>query len=232
MSDSLILPFSESDSLIISSDNSGGIGLKEKDLVHVPYEVVGYYSFRVAVMECLGVGGSPVSVVLNNFCGDQAWEDLTRGVRKGLNELGMEDLPITGSTESNMPLLQSALGLMVIGKRANESVKKQHPLRKIALIGRPLVGEEVMEQQDWVAPLSLYKSLCEMEDVQALPVGSKGIAYEWEHLDQCGEGVSVHISNKVDIAKSSGPSTCFLIAYPEQLEEEIKQRSGPLFIGE
>jgi hypothetical protein len=231
MSDSLILPFSESDSLIVSSDNSGGIGLKEKDLVHVPYEVVGYYSFRVAVMECLGVGGRPVSVVLNNFCGDEAWEDLTRGVRKGLYELGMEGLPITGSTESNMPLLQSALGLMVIGKRVNERVKKQQPLRKIALIGRPLVGEEVMEQQEWVAPLSLYKSLCEMVGVQALPVGSKGIAYEWGHLDQSGEGVSMHISNKVDIEKSSGPSTCFLIAYPEQLEEEIKQRSGPLFIG-
>lgn len=231
MSDSLILPFSESDSLIVSSDNSGGIGQKEKDLVHVPYEVVGYYSFRVAVMECLGVGGRPVSVVLNNFCGDEAWEELTMGVRKGLNELGMEDLPITGSTESNMPLLQSALGLMVIGKRVNERVKNQQSLRKTALIGRPLVGEEVMEQQEWVAPLSLYKSLCEMEGVQALPVGSKGIAYEWKHLDPNGKGVSVHIRNKVDIEKSSGPSTCFLIAYPEQLEEEIKLRSGPLFIG-
>ncbi|MGE7183562.1 ATP-binding protein [Peribacillus sp. NPDC006672] len=231
MSDSLILPFSESDSLIVSSDNSGGIGLKEKDLIHVPYEVVGYYSFRVAVMECMGVGGRPVSVVLHNFCGDEAWEDLSKGVRKGLNELGME-LPITGSTETNMPLLQSAIGLMVIGKRRNERVKKQHPLRKIALIGRPLVGEEVMDQQDWVAPLSLYKSLCEMEEVQALPVGSKGIAYEWKHLDPSGEGVSIHISNKVDIEKSSGPSTCFLIAYPEHLEEEIKLRSGPLFIGE
>ncbi|MFP3393557.1 ATP-binding protein, partial [Brevibacillus sp. SIMBA_076] len=76
-----------------------------------------------------------------------------------------------------------------------------------------------MDQQDWIAPLSLYKSLCEMEEVQALPVGSKGIAYEWKHLDPSGEGVSIHISNKVDIEKSSGPSTCFLIAYPEHLEE-------------
>lgn len=53
MNDSLILPFTESQSLVVSCDNSGGIGLKEKDLVQVPYEVVGYFSFRVAVMECL-----------------------------------------------------------------------------------------------------------------------------------------------------------------------------------
>ncbi|MGE7761961.1 ATP-binding protein [Peribacillus sp. NPDC097895] len=231
MSDSLILPFSEAESLIVSSDNSGGIGLKEKDLVQVPYEVVGYYSFRVAVMECMGVGGRPISVVLHNFCGDEAWKALSRGIMKGLNELGMV-LPITGSTESNMPLLQSALGLMVIGKRRNERVIKQYPIRKIALIGRPLVGDEVMEQQEWVAPLFLFKTLCEMEDVQVLPVGSKGIVYEWEQLDPSGEGVPIHISSKVDIKKSSGPSTCFLIAYPEYLEAKIRHQSGLLFMGE
>ncbi|WP_057914036.1 hypothetical protein [Peribacillus muralis] len=231
MSDSLVLPFSASESLIISSDNSGGIGMKEKDVVQVPYEIVGYYSFRVAVMECLSVGGIPLSIVMNNFCGAEAWEGLTSGIKQGLDELGIT-LPVTGSTETNMPLLQSALGLIVIGKRRNERVNKQILQCKIGLIGRPLVGEEVMKQQASIAPLSLYKSLCEMEEVQVLPVGSKGIAYEWKYLDRSGGGVSEHISSKVDIAKSSGPSTCFLIAYPEHLEDEIKLQSGSLFIGE
>ncbi|WP_255264082.1 ATP-binding protein [Peribacillus butanolivorans] len=164
MNDSLILPFTESQSLVVSCDNSGGIGLKEKDLVQVPYEVVGYFSFRVAVMECLAAGGSPMTVVLHNFCGDEAWEALKIGVMKGMDEIGL-DLSITGSTESNMPLLQSALGLMVIGKRRNERVMKPILQREMALIGRPLVGEEVMKQQEWIAPLSLYKSLCELEEV-------------------------------------------------------------------
>ncbi|MFD4927551.1 ATP-binding protein [Peribacillus butanolivorans] len=231
MNDSLILPFTESQSLVVSCDNSGGIGLKEKDLVQVPYEVVGYFSFRVAVMECLAAGGSPMTVVLHNFCGDEAWEALKIGVMKGMDEIGL-DLSITGSTESNMPLLQSALGLMVIGKLRNERVMKPILQRKMALIGRPLVGEEVMKQQEWIAPLSLYKGLCELEEVQVLPVGSKGIAYEWKHLDPSGEGVSAHIRSQVDIEKSSGPSTCFLIAYPEHLEDEIKLQSGPFFMGE
>ncbi|MGW6383273.1 ATP-binding protein [Peribacillus butanolivorans] len=231
MNDSLILPFTESQSLVVSCDNSGGIGLKEKDLVQVPYEVVGYFSFRVAVMECLAAGGSPMTVVLHNFCGDEAWEALKIGVMKGMDEIGL-DLSITGSTESNMPLLQSAIGLMVIGKRRNERVMKSILQRKMALIGRPLVGEEVMKQQEWIAPLSLYKSLCELEEVQVLPVGSKGIANEWKHLDPSGEGVSAHIRSQVDIEKSSGPSTCFLIAYPEHLEDEIKLQSGSFFMGE
>ncbi|MFE0504746.1 ATP-binding protein [Peribacillus butanolivorans] len=231
MNDSLILPFTESQSLVVSCDNSGGIGLKEKDLVQVPYEVVGYFSFRVAVMECLAAGGSPMTVVLHNFCGDEAWEALKIGVMKGMDEIGL-DLSITGSTESNMPLLQSAIGLMVIGKRRNERVMKPILQRKMALIGRPLVGEEVMKQQEWIAPLSLYKSLCELEEVQVLPVGSKGIANEWKHLDPSGEGVSAHIRSQVDIEKSSGPSTCFLIAYPEHLEDEIKLQSGSFFMGE
>lgn len=231
MSDSLVLPFSESESLILSSDNSGGIGLKENDFVQVPYEIVGYYSFRVAVMECLSVGGNPISVVLHNFCGDEAWEGLSKGIMQGLDELGL-DLPITGSTETNMPLLQSALGLIVLGKRRNDLAMQPNHSRKIALIGRPLVGEDVLKQQEWVAPLSLYKSLCELEGVEALPIGSKGIAYEWKHLDRRGEGVPECISNRVDIEKSSGPSTCFLLAYPLYLEEEIKRKAGPLFIGE
>ncbi|MBK5499278.1 ATP-binding protein [Peribacillus sp. TH14] len=231
MNDSLILPFTESQSLVVSCDNSGGIGLKEKDLVQVPYEVVGYFSFRVAVMECLAAGGSPMTVVLHNFCGDEAWDALKIGVMKGMDEIGL-DLSITGSTESNMPLLQSALGLMVIGKRRNERVMKPILQRKMALIGKPLVGEEVMKQQEWIAPLSLYKSLCELEEVQVLPVGSKGIANEWKHLDPNGEGVSAHIRSQVDIEKSSGPSTCFLIAYPEHLEDEIKLQSGSFFMGE
>lgn len=229
MIDSLIIPFTATHSLVISSDNSGAIGMKEKDLVQVSYEVVGYYSFRVAVMECLAAGGKPMTVVLHNFSGDEAWIPLSRGIRKGMDEIGL-DLSITGSTESNMSLLQSATGLIVIGKREKEFGLKRTHQRKIGLIGRPLVGEEVMEQQQWVAPLSLYKWCSELEGVNVFPVGSKGIDYEWQQMNPKGEALSAHISSRVDVEKSAGPSTCFLIAFPEELETVIFQRFGSLFI--
>ena len=68
--------------LIITSDNSGAIGQKEHDQVSVPYEVVAYYAFRVAVMENIALGGVPVSIVMHNFCGDREWEALVSGVER------------------------------------------------------------------------------------------------------------------------------------------------------
>src|SRR4051812_37735390 len=114
--DILVVPMNEWESLVISSDNSGGVGLKEKDIVRTPYEVVAYYGFRVAAMECMAAGGVPLSVVVHNFCGDDSWEALLRGVNRGLAEMGMMTVSITGSTESNFTMLQSALGMVVFGK--------------------------------------------------------------------------------------------------------------------
>ena len=59
MMDALTAPFDDESSLVIACDNSGGIGMKEGDVVKVPYEVTAYYSFRVAVMECIAAGGTP-----------------------------------------------------------------------------------------------------------------------------------------------------------------------------
>ena len=45
-----------SETLVLASDNSGGIGLKDMDMVKTPYDVVAYYGFRVAVMEWIALG--------------------------------------------------------------------------------------------------------------------------------------------------------------------------------
>ena len=111
----------ENEVLVLASDNSGGIGLKDLDMVKAPYDVLAYYGLRVAVMECMAAGAVPISVVMHNFCGDDPWNALVSGIEKGLHELGMTNVPITGSTESNFSLLQSALGMIVIGKRYNHS---------------------------------------------------------------------------------------------------------------
>ena len=216
-------------SLVIACDNSGGIGMKEEDVVTVPYEVTAYFSFRVAVMECMAAGATPLTVVLHNFCGDEAWQELVQGIHRGMDEIGVQ-LPITGSTESNMQLVQSALGILVIGKKENDRRCRQKTHRKIAVIGKPLVGEEVMEQSKSVAPLSLFKWCVDQAELQVLPVGSKGIAYEWKQLNS--EDIPNEIASKVDVLKSSGPSTCFLVAYPEHMETVLKQKCGDYFIGE
>ncbi|WP_257985348.1 ATP-binding protein [Bacillus sp. V5-8f] len=202
--------------------------MKEHDAVKVPYDVVGYYSFRVAVMECMASGAVPVSVILQNFCGEAAWTALNQGVQRGLEELGL-GLPVSGSTESNINLLQSALGVNVIGISSREPKLQSLNLEqlKFAVIGKPLVGQEVIEQRDSIAPLSVFKWLCGQSDIIVLPVGSKGIRYELGQL--VPEIQTEYIQSSLDLDKSSGPSTCFIISYPASKEALIKKMTDPLF---
>jgi hypothetical protein len=227
--DVAVIPFDERLELVAASDNSGAIGMKPLDQVSVPYETVSYYSFRVAYMECVSAGADPFSVVLYNFCGDGAWPSLKRGIEKGIGELGLEGLAITGSTETNFSLHQSAVGLAVLGKREK---KKETPLHftertKVAVIGKPLVGKEVIEDEGNVAPLRLFQWFSRQEKVLAiLPVGSKGILHELRRLFADG---MLQFSCELDMNKSAGPSTCFIAVYDEAAEDTVRGHGGRLF---
>ena len=226
-----LVPFSQRETLVIAADNSGGIGLKEHDAVRTPYEVVSYYSFRVAVMECLAAGGQPFSVVIQNFCHDDAWDAITAGIDKGCNEIELRDVVVTGSTESNFSLMQSALGMIIMGKRM---ASYQEPIvsfenRKLAVVGSPLVGNEVIETPEDVVPLSLFYDLYKLDDVVLLPVGSKGILQELKNMLDNNDLMSDGLMCDVDIEKSGGPSTCVIIAFRPELELFLVKMCGRLY---
>lgn len=222
MRDAIVIPINEKESLVISADNSGGIGMKEQDVVKVAYETVGYFSFRVAVMECVAAKARPLAVVIQNFCGDKEWEELVKGVQKGLVELGLEGVQITGSTESNFPLVQSAVGLNVVGLKSLE--EKKVDFTELAVIGLPLVGNEVIECAEEIAPLSLFYQVSLLEDVLVWPVGSKGVQEEINRV-MPGETFSCNI----DLHKSGGPATSFLVGFRPEKENELKQLAGRYF---
>jgi hypothetical protein len=231
MRDIITIPFNNMDSLIIACDNSGAIGLKEQDLVHVTYETVAYYSFRVAVMECMAAGGEPISVVLHNFCGNEPWDELVSGIQNGLHELKLSDVRITGSTESNFSLMQSALGLVILGKKpiARTAELAYSNQLKFAVVGRPLVGNEVIEQYDQVAPLSVFQMISKIQDVMVWPVGSRGILYEINQMFPNEEVSKEMVITNVDILKSAGPATCFLAVYDPGQEETVIKTAGRFF---
>lgn len=227
MRNALVIPLNERESLVITTDNSGSIGMKEQDHVKVAYDIVGYFSFRVAMMECLAAGAKPRTVVIQNLCGDEAWEGIVSGVEKGIEELGIENIGITGSTESNFTLLQSVIGLNVLGLKPNAKGNSSSSFDRLALIGRPLVGNEVIEYPEQVAPLSLFYELSMLEDVIVWPVGSKGVGHEIERIRP--EWLKSISLKEVDLYKSGGPSTSFLVGYPLNKEKEILQMSGSYF---
>lgn len=232
MRDVLIFSVNSEDTIVVASDNSGAIGEKEKDFVKVPYETVAYYSFRVAVMECLSAGAAPFAAALQNFCGDGAWDALVRGIKRGAGELGMMDLKINGSTESNFIMQQSAVGLSVLGiKKGNgqsEGLLYTNQT-EIAVIGSPLVGEEVVERGTEAAPLKLFQEINSLEDIETLPVGSKGIIEELNSLFLNKVFTNSDFNTDLDLHKSSGPSTCFIAVYPQGKTKEIRRLAGSYF---
>lgn len=232
MRDVLNFPFNAEETIVVASDNSGAIGEKEQDAVQVPYETVSYYSFRVAVMECLSSGAQPFAAAIQNFCGDDAWDQLIRGIKKGADELGLTELQITGSTESNFNLLQSAVGLSVLGKRKGEfpaDTLTYTDDTRIAVIGFPLVGQELIEREAEAAPLKLFKIINSIEEIKTLPIGSKGILNELNGLFSNRKFEIENLESELDLEKSAGPSTCFIAVFPEKKSEEIRKMAGCYF---
>ncbi|WP_027954550.1 hypothetical protein [Halobacillus kuroshimensis] len=232
MRDSTFIPFDKQFDLVISSDNAANIGEKDADHIQAPYPLVAESMFRVAFMENYAVGAEPLSILLHNFSGEGVWQPCVDRVNELTEGLGLS-VSVTGSTESNFPLQQSALSLTVMGKVSPSKVKTgcTPEYAAFAVIGEPLVGQEVMEKQDRIAPLSLFKELADHPSVfEMVPVGSKGILYELQEMlkaNDLAETFPEHCS--LDINKSGGPSTCFIISYKKEEEAALRKAAGALF---
>lgn len=209
--------------LIIAADNSGSVGSKEHDAVYVPYETVGYFSARVALMECVAAGGKPFAAVLQNFSGNEAWQPLCEGVKKAAREMGCT-LDLTGSSESNFQMNQSATGIVVLGHQEKETNQFDPQNVCYGVIGKPLVGAEVIENPKAIAPLSVFKKMAEMQEVKSImPVGSKGIRHEL--IKMSGKNGACEL----DLDKSAGPSTCFLFAVDKKAMKQVEQTVGDVY---
>jgi hypothetical protein len=225
MRDVLFLPLSETEELVIAADCSGGIGLKEADIVKVPYETVSYYGARVALMEVMSVGADPIAVVLQNFVHDKAWNHLVEGIHRALKELHLS-IPITGSSESNFLLLQSAASVTVIGKvnKKDKRIGITPQGAKFAVLGEPLVGDDVMRRQDRVLPLEMFHKLLKLPGIYELvPIGSKGILHELELLLKINGFESKKVFCPLPMHVSSGPATSILISYQQDTEDMMKE---------
>ncbi|WP_461202292.1 ATPase [Anoxybacillus sp. TBDG-1] len=226
MRDVLCVPLDEQHELVFATDCSGGIGLKQHDVVHVPYDVVGYYGARVALMELLSIGATPNAFILQNFVDDRSWEALVTGVQQTMIELQLS-LPVTGSSESNMTLMQSAVGFVAVGmvRKANKRVSITPTDACWAVIGEPLVGEAVIHKKDRIIPLSLFRMLLQVDGVyEMIPIGSKGIWHEWKlvHGD-----IPIHCP--LPLHASAGPATCVLVSYHRKQEPLLQSLAQTLF---
>lgn len=226
MTNAIILPLETDMELVITTDNSGAVGEKEADIVKSANRIVGKFACRVALTECLAEYAEPIAAIMQNFTNDTAWDDYEAGAREILVEAGYAELPITGSTESNFQSLQSGLGFTLVGKRKKQAAHRWTGKESFAIIGKPYVGNAVLENIELIPSVSLLTKFTATSGVQAvLPVGSKGIAksfWQWTSWD-------VELEAAVDLEVTAGPATCFIIAFDQAYATEVKQLGGTLF---
>ncbi|WP_129409246.1 AIR synthase related protein [Marinitoga lauensis] len=107
--------------LAIACDSSGGIGNKQMDIIKVPPDIVGYFTAHVALAEIISYGAFPIAVIdtLSVELNDTG-KEIIKGIKKALEQLGInENKIITGSTEENFPVVQTGMGITVIGEKRN-----------------------------------------------------------------------------------------------------------------
>lgn len=206
--------------IVLTTDNSAGIGEKTEDIVTTPDEIVSYFAARVALLEQWAAGATPLSIVVHNFSGDQSWNKYISGIEKLFNEIGVKCPEITGSSETNMETLQSAIAVTMLGEKVEENFAEI----KWYVYGKPSVGEEVIKDSDKIANLKKIKEAINTGLVHSLwPVGSSGILGECERLGLRGYLVGW------DVEKSGGPATTVLLGVDIRKEAEAKLHFGNYF---
>lgn len=211
------------ENLVVTTDNSGGIGEKTADLVSVSDKLTAYYAARVTLLEQWAAYAEPSAVLIHNFSGHASWDKYVQGVEDLFEEAGISCPPINGSTETNMELLQSAIAVTMIGKRRTMRTE----VGKWFVYGIPLVGEEVIARKEEVASIGKIRKALHHHAIHRIwPVGSQGILHEIRRLMR-DEHLRVSAS-AIDIHKSAGPSTAVLVEVPLDRIAETKKAFGSL----
>lgn len=222
--DIVVIPGQNGHQTVIATDCSGACGSKALDVVSVSTELLAYYTARVAFMEILSVGAAPAAYTVSNFV-KGGYDNIHRGIGELLDELHLTNLQSITSSETNFEMVQSAVGISVVGT-LSEPIDDDINGLSLACIGSPLVGDEVVQNTNGQL-LEMDTFLRLRNDPKAaklLPVGSKGIAYKIEKVF----GAKAKACD-VDLTKSAGPSTCVIIAYQKSDETHFATILKDLF---
>ncbi|MGM0471970.1 MAG: hypothetical protein ACQEQI_06800 [Bacillota bacterium] len=222
-----LISLSSTELLVIGCDSLGGIGPKLKDQVQVSGQVVGQLTTRVSLFEVLAVRATPKAVINTlSVEYDPVGCEIIEGIESEISKLNLTDLElITGSTEENVPTIQTGLGVTVIGQAVKQDLQlaASQAGDVVVAIGLLLVGSEVLNSLTELvslADLELLSSLDYIHDI--LPVGSKGIGYELRLLADINQLELTLVESSLDLDKSAGPATVILVTLEEEYLANLK----------
>lgn len=217
--------------MVIGCNSAGGIGPKPLDRVKVDGYTLGRFTARVALMEVLSTGAKPICLVDTlSVEPDPLGLEIIKGVKDEAKEAGLDPtLAVTGSSEKNIPVEQTGIGVTVIGiaEKGLLRIGLSKPKDVVMAIGLPFVGNEVVfrEKEGKIADISDLLKLLGLDFIhEIIPVGSEGIARE---IGIVAKESSLEFGLveqlKLGVKKSAGPATVILASLPEFKLTELKR---------
>jgi len=206
--------------MVVSCDSAGGIGPKPLDRVKVDGRTVGRFTARVALMEALSVGADPICLA-NTLTVEPkpTGIQIIKGIRDEVRYAGLDSrIVMTQSTEKNVSVGQTGVGVTVVGLATARSLKIRQCRHRDAVvaIGLPYVAGEVMrgERERRIADTRDVFTLLNLRFVhEIIPVGSKGILHEAQTIAEDSHlRFALRRGLEVDVRKSAGPATVALCA--------------------
>jgi hypothetical protein len=208
--------------MVIGCDSSGGIGPKPLDKLKVDGYTVGKFTARVALMEVISAGATPLCIV-DNLCVElePTGREILRGVTDEAVQAGLDpELAVTGSTEKNFAVEQTGIGITIVGmcSKKNLRIGVSKTEDTLVALGIPSVGTEVLpsEEQGSNCTISDVLKLLSLDFVhEVIPVGSEGIMREVNVLAESSKlKFKPSDSCNFDLKKSAGPATVLLASLP------------------
>lgn len=222
-----VVSINETQSLVVSCDSCGAIGMKEFDVYKISWFITGKLTTRVALLEVLSTGGVPqmLTVAISNEpC--PTGDGLLKGVKDELESAGLESLPVAISTEKNMPTMQTGLGVSVIGLAEKKKLRIGTAQLGDAVycLGLPKVGLELSNPEDpEIIKVKSVQTLLESSSIHdIIPIGSRGIRLEAEQLaSSVNTRFKFAPACSLDLDKSAGPSTCLIFSSSGVLDKKL-----------
>ncbi|MFN7251073.1 MAG: AIR synthase related protein [Anaerobacillus sp.] len=212
-------------SFVIACDSSGGIGPKKLDVVKTDGYTLGRFLARVVLMEIISVGAKPITIIDTLAVEmNPTGQEIISGIRAEAEQLGLDtNNLLNGSTEENMPVQQTGVGITAIGEVSNLECESS-PGDQVICIGVPKVGNEVSLEDPEICNLPVVQELREIVGVhEIVPIGSKGINYELNELLKRNQMSLIKFQTGLDLHKSAGPVTCVIATVKLECIETIKK---------
>jgi hypothetical protein len=218
--DLLLLRLDEARVLVVACDSSGGIGPKEADSYRATAREVAHFACRVALLEVIAAGARPL-VIVDNLCVESTptGAAMIDEVRRVASEMGLDPSEsVTGSTEDNVPTRSTGIGVTVLGLAARAELRPgvSQVGDAVVCLGVPRSAPRDRVEIDdalFVSARELMEILTVPGVHDALPVGSRGIAYEAAALaSEASLSCVFDRDVALDISCSAGPSTCVLLS--------------------